>query len=262
MCLIALAWNAEPEHRLLLLANRDEYHARPSAPLSWWPDMPILAGRDLLEGGTWLGLSRQGRVAAVTNVRGADAGRRFARSRGALVTDFLRDRQPAADWAAALAPQAGAYGGFNLLLYDGRDLVYASNRPSFGVALVAPGIHALSNAALDTPWPKVTAARTRLQWALSEQADDDRLLDSMNDRHCADDTDLPDTGVGLSAERLLSPAFIRSDAYGTRCTSLLRLHSDGRVLLRERRYDAAGANSGETAQQLQLAAGRAQDTDG
>lgn len=261
MCLIALAWNAEPEHRLLLLANRDEFHARPSAPLSWWPDMPILAGRDLLEGGTWLGISRLGRIAAVTNVRGADAGRRFARSRGALVTDFLRDQRPAADWAAALAPSAGAYGGFNLLLYDGRDLVYASNRPVYGVADVAPGIHALSNAALDTPWPKVTAARIRLQQALSEQADDDTLLDAMNDRHGAADADLPDTGVGLETERLLSPAFIRSQTYGTRCTSLLRLRADGHVLLRERRYDAEGAPGGETTQQLRLAGG-AQGTDG
>lgn len=247
MCLIALAWNTVPNHPLLLVANRDEFHDRPAAPMHWWDDRPILAGRDLREGGAWLGASRSGRVAAVTNVRGADAALPRPRSRGALVADFLAGSESGEAFARAVARHAADYGGFNLLLYDGRTLHYCTNRPDFESRPVEPGVHGLSNAALNTPWPKVCQARAALQaWIAQGVGDDRALLDAMGDPTQAPDEELPHTGVGLDLERALSPAFIHMPGYGTRCTTVARVDDDGRVVLHERRYDAGGAVSGET----------------
>lgn len=258
MCLIAFAWNTHPRLRLLLLANRDEFHARPTAALRWWSDAPqILAGRDLQEGGTWLGISRSGRVAAVTNVRAAEVGG-YRRSRGHLVSDFLSGTVDAARHAQALEREAAAYGGFNLLLFDGNQAVHASNRPGYAAMPVGPGVHALSNAALDTPWPKVRIANAHLRsWlARHDPHDDDpeALFAAMADRNIAGDGDLPDTGVGQQMERLLSSAFICTPTYGTRSTSLLTLDADGRAQLRERRFDTRGAISGESEEHFRVAA--------
>lgn len=248
MCLIALAHRAHPDWPLLLLANRDEFHAREAAPLAWWTDRPeLLAGRDLAEGGTWLGLTRAGRLAAVTNVRGPDAGQRRPRSRGALVTSFLRSPDPATALTDALRADADQVGGYNLLMFDGRELHYASNRPGFAAQAVTPGVHALSNAQLNTPWPKAEAARRAMQdWIARGLSDEGALLDAMRDRAEAQDAQLPQTGVGLEMERMLSPPFIATPTYGTRCTSLVKLARDGTVEFFERRYDAQGAISGET----------------
>lgn len=241
MCLIAVAWKAVAHQPLVLVANRDEFHARPTAPLAWWADHPtLLAGRDLKEGGTWLGVSRGGRVAAVTNVRGAEIGAVHPRSRGALVRDFLLTDEPALTWADALQARAAAYGAFNLLLYDGEALVHASNRPHSRQQLVDPGYHGLSNADLDTAWPKVVAARGALEGALAARADDDTLLDLLRDERRAADAALPDTGVGLAWERRLSPSFIRGEVYGTRATTLLCIDADHRIRVVERSFDAAG----------------------
>lgn len=253
MCLIAFAWDVHPAHPLLLVGNRDEFHARKAQALAWWPDRPtILAGRDLQEGGAWLGLARNGRVAAVTNVRGPDAAIRKPRSRGALVADFLDGEGSAEAFAAALAPHADKYGGFNLLLFDGRALRYVSNRPAFVSRAVEPGVHALSNAQLDTPWPKAEAARMAMQdWVARDLADEQALLAQMEDATPAEDPLLPHTGVGLEMERALSSAFIRMGAYGTRCTSLLRV-GRAEAALFERRYDARGKNVGESREQFAL----------
>lgn len=255
MCLIALAWKADPARPLVLIANRDEFHDRAAAPLAFWADHPDLcAGRDLREGGTWLGVHRRGRVAAVTNVREAGDQRPRPRSRGALTTAFLLGSQSAAGYARALAADADDYGGFNLLLWDGAELVYASNRPRATTALVAPGLHGLSNARLDTPWPKLVQARARLgRWMAQPSASPaEPLFEAMADRQPPADAELPDTGVGLEIERLLSPAFIYRPGYGTRCTTWLQIEGDGGVTMRERRYDAGGEPDGDSVLEFRL----------
>lgn len=253
MCLITLAYRAHPDWPLLLAANRDEFHARPAAPLAWWDDRPqVLAGRDLQEGGAWLGVSRGGRVAAVTNVRGPDAAERKPRSRGALVADFLDSTDSAAAFADALEARAMDYGGFNLLVFDGQELRYVSNRPRFVSEDVAPGVHALSNAQLDTPWPKARAAHAAMDAliargeALQAGTLEPALLAALADPAQAADEALPLTGVSLDMERLLSSAFIQTRAYGTRCTTVLCRAADGRLQLLERRFDPDGRVAGET----------------
>jgi uncharacterized protein with NRDE domain len=240
MCLIAFAHEAHPAFRLVVAANRDEAYARPAAPAGWWADAPgVLAGRDLREGGTWMGVTRGGRFAAVTNFR--DPG--FAQigdapSRGALVADFLRGAADAAGYAAALSRRAAEYNGFNLLVGDGGGLFYLSNRAP-GVRRLEPGVYALSNHLLDTPWPKVVRARRAMADALDTAGDaadrwESGLWGMLGDRVVAADDDLPDTGVGAEFERLLSPPFIRGDAYGTRASTVLTIAHDGEVRLVER----------------------------
>lgn len=254
MCLIAFAWKAHPSHRLLLVANRDEFHARAATPLGWWTDRhapDVLAGRDLQEGGAWLGVSRSGRLAAVTNVRGPDAAERRPLSRGQLVADFLRGSETAPSFSDRLEHEAQAYGGFNLLVYDGTELRYLTNRPRFMTEDVAPGVHALSNAQLDTPWPKARAARAAMDGVVArahvdDDADETALLAVMAGRTPAPDEALPLTGVSLEMERLLSSPFIHAPAYGTRCTSLVRIGTDGHVSFLERRFDATGQSLGDT----------------
>ncbi|WP_428310941.1 NRDE family protein [Hydrocarboniphaga sp.] len=248
MCLIAFAWQTDPQRPLVLIANRDEFQERPAAPLAFWEDAPeIAAGRDLREHGTWLGLSRRGRMAAVTNVREVSDMQKRARSRGALTTDFLRGTHSAAEHAAALSADAAQYGGYNLLLWDGRELVYASNRPNANWHRVEPGVHGLSNAQLDTPWPKVRWAHRELDaWMHDRAAQPDTLLAAMTSRDVAADAELPDTGVGIEAERLLAPPFIYRPGYGTRCTTWLQIGGDHNARIRERRYDDQARPSGDS----------------
>ena len=247
MCLIALAWRAHPRYPLVLAGNRDEFHDRPSAPLAAWPDAPgIHGGRDLRAGGGWLALSR-GRLAAVTNVREILPGA-GQRSRGALVAGFLAGRTAGAE-AAAIALQADAphYGGFNLLLYDGAALVYAGNRPQPHWQAVLPGVHGLSNATLDTPWPKTLRLQAAMrQWIAAGQDDVEPLFAALADTAPPDDADLPDTGVGLPRERLLGPPFIRGPVYGTRAASVVRFGSDGSWQFEERRFGPDGRADGVT----------------
>lgn len=240
MCLIAFAFRAHPAWRLVVAANRDEAYARPSAPAGWWADAPdVLAGRDLREGGTWMGVTRAGRFAAVTNVRDpAFAPRPGAPSRGALVADFLRGTMDAEAYAHDLAGRAAAYNGFNLLVGDAGGLLYLSNRAP-GVRRLAPGVYGLSNHLLDTPWPKVVRARRAVADALAAAdgaADgwESGLWRMLGDRVVAADDDLPDTGVGTAFERMLSPPFIHSDVYGTRASTVLTMAADGEVRLVER----------------------------
>lgn len=238
MCLIALAMDAHPSYRLVIAANRDEFYARPTAPAAWWADAPhVLAGRDLREGGTWMGVTRAGRVAAVTNYR--DPG--FAQlpdapSRGALVADFLRCAVDAEAYAHDLAGRAAAYNGFNLLLGDDGGLFYVSNRAD-GVRRLEPGVYGLSNALLDTPWPKVVRARRAMEEAMAAAEGpgwDARLWEALADRVIAADDALPDTGVGAQRERHLSAPFIRTEVYGTRASTVLTITDDGEVRFVER----------------------------
>ncbi|MGB0954821.1 MAG: NRDE family protein [Panacagrimonas sp.] len=246
MCLIAFAWQAMPDHPLLMIANRDEFYARQAAPMDFWDDQPqILAGRDLSAGGTWLGVSRNGRLAAVTNVRVRQSPSASPKSRGELVTDFLQSEKSAKPFADALQAEAACYGPFNLLLWDGEQMHYAGNTPEFRSTAVTPGLHALSNAALDTDWPKARRAKTALSaWIASRLRDEAGTLEALNDRGLADDENLPQTGVGLDMERTLSSPFIVTPTYGTRCSSLIRVDSDRQIQVLEQRYEAGGQISG------------------
>ena len=236
MCLIALAWRAHPRYPLVLVANRDEFLDRPAAPAHWWSEPPqLLAGRDLEAGGTWLAVGATARFAAVTNYR---EGQPVAgdRSRGELPVRFVAGDATPEDFVAGLAAQGRRYGGFNLLAGDADSLAWCSNRKA-GHQTLPPGIHTLSNHLLNTPWPKSELARLKLQKLLHEDDFDvEALLAILGDRAPFDDHSLPVTGVGLEKERVLSPPFIVSDGYGTRCTTVLRVDLAGEVLFAEQTF--------------------------
>ncbi|MDR7271963.1 uncharacterized protein with NRDE domain [Pelomonas saccharophila] len=251
MCLAAFALNAHARFPLVIAANRDEFFARAAAPMAWWLDRPaILAGRDLSAGGTWFGLSRAGRLALLTNVRDPRRQNPAAPSRGALVVDWLNSADDASGFAAGLAP---GYNGFNLVTADlaRNSWHWISNRAPAPVEL-PPGIHALSNAALDTPWPKTVGLKAAMLQALdsatSAQHLADQLFAALADITPAADAALPDTGVGLARERLLSPRFIRMTdplepgvaVYGTRCATVLIREAGGATRVIERSVSAAG----------------------
>lgn len=259
MCLIGIAWQAHPDLPLVVAANRDEFHGRPTAAAGFWRDTPrVLAGRDLEAGGTWMGVTRDGRFAALSNYReGADR-HRAPRSRGHLVSGFLMNNAEPEDYATRAVADGDHYGGFNLLVADQDVLYYASNR-GLGPLPVSSGVHALSNALLDTPWPKTARLRLALEAAIVEEDAGDaglegRLLDALADDRPASDTDLPDTGVGPDRERVLSPPFIRGDAYGTRASSVLWVRADGTAALVERRFGPDGRRLGEDRFDLRLTA--------
>lgn len=248
MCLILFAYRVHPEYPLVLAANRDEYLARPTAPVGFWSGNPdILAGRDLVGGGTWLGVSRNGRWAAVTNVREPAFHADNAPSRGVVVSQFLESDLDPAVFAAALGERASVLNGFNLLLGSPETLAFVSNRgpepgrPVHRIEAVGPGIHGLSNATMDTPWTKVERGRNILEAHLLEsEPQPEALFDLLADETVASDRDLPDTGVGLELERALSPARIRLPHYGTRSSTVLLVSSDGHVTFLERTWPRGG----------------------
>lgn len=241
MCLIFAAYRAHPRYRLVIAANRDEFHARPTARAGWWEDAPaVLGGRDLRSGGSWLGVARSGRVAAITNYREPGERRSDAPSRGWLVSGYLQGGQSAREFLEELAPVAGEYNGFSLLLADADGLYYFSNRAD-GVQALPPGVYGLSNHLLETPWPKVLRGKARLAAQL-EQAElaAEELLEMLADPTRPDERRLPDTGVGTDWERVLAPMFIRSPTYGTRSSSVVLVGADGRVEFVERGYEPDG----------------------
>ena len=242
MCLIFLAYQAHPRFPLVAAANRDEYFARPTAPAAFWGDAPgILAGRDLQAGGTWLGVTRNGRFAALTNFRQPGAVIPAAPSRGDLVSDFLRATLSPVDYAGELAGRAGAYNGFNLLVGNGEQLVWYSNHGPAPQAL-PPGVYGLSNHLLDTPWPKVEAGKARFRSALAADVPDRKaLFDLLGSRDVPAADLLPDTGVGQAMERVLACAFIRGEFYGTRSSTVIRVGQAGRVNFAERTFAADGS---------------------
>jgi uncharacterized protein with NRDE domain len=246
MCLVLVVWRMHPEFPCVVAANRDEFHARPAAPAGWWADRPqILAGRDLEAGGTWLGVTRAGRFAALTNYRDPQQPRKEAPSRGALVVSMLESGATVAECLTHLSGIGGAYNGFNLLFSDGESLgIYESVRGA-GRQL-GPGIYGLSNHLLDTPWPKVQIAKSRLEAALLGLGDDAPLLDLLRDDEPAPDGELPRTGASLEWERLLSSAFVRAPDYGTRCSTIIRIERQGRAYFAEWSWGPAGEDIGRT----------------
>jgi uncharacterized protein with NRDE domain len=248
MCLLAVAWNVHPRWRLLLAGNRDEAHERPTAALARWADHPgVLAGRDLRSGGTWAGIDRTGRMAVVTNVRDPRIVLPQAPSRGALAADFLAGDESAAAWADAVQRRAPAYAPFNLILADGQDAVFLSNYPAPRQVRLSPGVYGLSNGDLDEPWPKTVRLRQVLSdWVARDESEPDTLWRALADEHLAEDSALPDTGIGLSRERLLSAAFIRNPIYGTRASTIIAIDHPGQGWISERRFAPDGTLQGET----------------
>lgn len=260
MCLVALAWRAHPRFGLALIANRDEFHGRPTAAAGFDPEIPeVYGGRDLLAGGSWLLASSRGRLAAVTNVRVGGSPEAAPRSRGRLVRDFAAGSVPALRFGAGLEADAAAFGRFNLLAWDGRTLAFASNHPGFALAEVAPGLHAMSNGAFDAPWPKCGHATHALaQWLDSPGACGQidagalaPLFDALADTTPAPDAALPDTGIGLALERALSPPFVLGDRYGTRCSTIVLVAEDA-IVFAERRFAAGGVALGDSLATLPL----------
>ncbi|MBK4999266.1 hypothetical protein IAE37_001542 [Pseudomonas sp. S31] len=245
MCLIVFAWRPGHALPLIVAANRDEFYARPTQALGAWEDAPgVHAGRDLEAGGTWLGIGPQGRFAALTNIR--DPGQPLGpRSRGELVAAYLQGELGVEAYLDHVAGRSSQYSGFNLLVGDTHQLGYLNAREPVP-RLLEPGVYGLSNAGLDTPWPKLVKARRGLE-GLLESADPQQLLGLLADGETAAEADLPETGVGLATEKLLSSVFIASQNYGTRASTVLIVDDQGRRRLVERSFGPFGGHLGEVA---------------
>lgn len=238
MCLIVFAWQVIPGVPLVAAGNRDEFLSRPTASAAWWTDRPqIFAGRDLQDGGTWMGVTREGRFAAVTNFRDPSVKRPEAPSRGALVADFLAASSTPEEYIAALEAHASEYNGFNLLVGDRNTLIWFSNAAPDddrnGKPLAA-GIYGLSNGSLDSPWPKVVRTKAQFASLICQGAPEDAYFEMLTDTTRAPDCRLPKTGVSLEWERVLSAVCIQSPEYGTRTSTVVRLFGDGSAALDER----------------------------
>ena len=239
MCLILFAYRQREDYPLLLIANRDEYYARPTRNAHWWDDASVFGGRDLEAGGTWLGINRDGRLAAVTNVREPGGMQPGKRSRGELTRGFLSGSKSPREYLGEIDARARDYAGFNLLLGDVGELWFYSNRAP-GVKRVEAGIHGISNGAFDEPWPKLSSGKTELAALLDGEIDSRRLMEILTDHRVAEDHALPSTGVPLDIERMLSSRFIRSPGYGTRASTVLIVDAEGRVEFSEQNFGEEG----------------------
>ncbi|MEJ2586166.1 MAG: NRDE family protein [Deltaproteobacteria bacterium] len=250
MCLILLALDAHPAYKLILAANRDEFYERPTAPLAFWEDAPaVLAGRDLRSGGTWLGITKTGRIAAVTNYRDPTSEKPHAPSRGDLVKNFLLGRERPRDYVSRLSTGSSRHNGFNLLVGTVDQVFWYSNRGE-GVQQLHSGIHGISNHLLNTPWPKVSRGVEAMKQILADadtaiEPMQAALFDLLTDRSIPEDHLLPETGVGLEWERILSPLFITSPEYGTRSSTLLLIDHQRRTTVIERTHTPGAASARE-----------------
>jgi uncharacterized protein with NRDE domain len=250
MCLILFSFRAHRHFPLVVAANRDEHHARPAAAAAFWDDHPeVYGGRDLEKGGTWMGLHRSGRFAAITNYREGKAAAPAPRSRGELVHGFLTGNRGAEDYFRAIAAHDHQYNPYSMIAGDTEALFWHSNRNGHAAA-IAPGVHGLSNHLLDTPWPKVIAGRA----ALAGTVDDDdadliatTLFGLLASETPAAESELPDTGIPRQRERELSPPFIRGDSYGTRSSAVFMISASGEVFFHEKRFATGGQPAGEDA---------------
>ncbi len=247
MCLLVVAYRVHPELPLIVAGNRDEFHGRPASEADWWTDRPdILGGRDLEAGGTWLGVHRSGRIATVTNYRDADRPSGQFVSRGGLVTGFLESNEDPFDYVDAI--DGDRYAGFNLLGFAGGRLVYRSNRGA-GSRELRPGIYAVANATLDTPWLKVERVKVAIDKLVRDDAVSvSALLDMLGDRTRAPVESGQEAYADLPAERLqaLSAPFVVMPEYGTRCSTAVLIDGKGRLSFAERRFDSAGQRTGQS----------------
>lgn len=254
MCVLLLAFRHHPRYPVVLAANRDEFHRRPTAAAAFRDDAPsVLAGRDLEHGGTWLGVTRSGRWAAITNYRAPGSQRPDARSRGHLVTEFLLDTRPPLEHLRELERSADSYNGFTLLAGTRSEAAWLSNRGP-GAQPIEPGVHGLSNHLLNEPWPKVVQGRERLREIVEGAGEPEReaLFALLADRSQARDEELPETGLDADTERALSALFIAGRDYGTRCSTVVLLSRDGRGELTERSFGPGGVPAGEAGEAFAL----------
>jgi uncharacterized protein with NRDE domain len=236
VCLILVGWQIHPDYPLVVAANRDEFYSRPTACAGFWSDQPkILAGRDLQAGGTWLGVTRSGRIAAVTNYRDGTSDRAAGPSRGALVTEFLSGELTPAEFLDVLAGDSRKFNGFNLLVGDYEDMRCFSNVNGESHVLT-PGVYGLSNHFLDTPWPKVTGGKSALGIAMNALPSESAVFSLLSDSAIQPDHLLPSTGVSADWERLLSAAFVCGPGYGTRCSTLVTRDCRGRTIFTEKTW--------------------------
>lgn len=238
MCLIVFAWQVVPGMPLIAAGNRDEFYERPTAPATWWDDHPqVFAGRDLRGGGTWMGITRDGRFAAITNIRAPSEKRGDAPSRGALVADYLAGQASPQEYVAQLSSRGHLYNGFNLLVGDRDQLIWYSNGEpddERNGKPLAPGVYGLSNGALDSPWPKVVRTKAQFASLLCQGAPHEAYFDMLSDTTRASDCRLPHTGVSLEWERILSAVCIESPEYGTRSSMVAQLYACNSAALHER----------------------------
>ena len=252
MCLALLAIGAHERYAVVVAANRDEFHERAAAPASWWPE-GWLAGRDLAAGGTWLGVTRAGRWGLITNVREPGRHDVAAPSRGTLVPSMLAETAPVLERLERTVAGAMRHNGFNLVAGTCREAHWGSNRTTTPLSL-ATGVYGLSNAALDTPWPKVVRTKAALtDWCERGDNDLEPLFGVLGDRAGAPDAELPATGLTHERERLLSAPFIVSAEYGTRCSTVLTIGHDGTARFVERSFDAAGRSIGVVDERFRIA---------
>lgn len=238
MCLINFHFQDHPIYRLIVAANRDEFYERPTAPAQFWEDKPqLLAGRDLSQGGTWLGVTKKARFAALTNYRDPSEQKKDFRSRGEIVTEFLYSDIPADEFLKSLQHKRSEYVGFNVIAGTADELYYYSNIEN-EVKRIAPGTHGLSNHFLDTPWPKVVKGKSLLQKIAAQKRiiQADELFDVMQNAEPFPDDQLPNTGVGEQLERILSSLFIKSEGYGTRSSTALLVDHENNITFVERTY--------------------------
>ncbi len=237
MCLIFVSIDNHPNYRLVVAANRDEFYNRETAPAHYWKDHPeVLGGRDLQAGGTWLGITRQGRISMVTNYRDLRNINLNAPSRGRLITDYLLTNTTPEGYLSQVKPQAKDFNGFNLLVGNEHELWYYSNY-SDDFEKLSPGQYGLSNHLLDTPWPKVAKGKPKFREILNTPFSPGDLFELLLDDQIASDDQLPDTGVGIERERALSSMFIKSPGYGTRSSTVVLIDTDDNVFFTERVYD-------------------------
>jgi len=247
MCLLLVAWQSHPDYPLVVAGNRDEFYTRRTRPAAWWgQSVSVLAGRDEEAGGTWLGITRRGRIAMLTNVRAPTERNPHAPSRGLLVLSALQSPQTLGNWVGQAAERNAMFNGFNLLVGEplategsalAGHLMYVGNRVAGGPQPLAAGLYGVSNAGLDTPWPKLTRSVARYACQLAQQVDVGRLLELLADRELARDDELPSTGVPLDWERALSAVQIRANGYGTRTSTVVTVRRDGLVQFVERSFD-------------------------
>jgi uncharacterized protein with NRDE domain len=245
MCLILFALHHHRDWPLVIAANRDEFHQRPTQTASFWEDHPdILGGKDLQEGGTWMGIHTQSlRLAALTNYRNPFLKKENPPSRGHLVAEYLRQNTPNEAFLRNLQEKGHLYNGFNLICGRPDRLFYYSNEKAPPIP-IPPGVHGLSNHLLDTPWPKVSLGCALLQESLTKGAQEEDLIHLLQNRNRPPDAALPDTGMGLEWERILSPLFIVSPQYGTRSSTILRVHRSKEIFFTEVSWDAEGRETG------------------
>ena len=222
MCMLLVSYESHPKYKLIIAANRDEFYNRPAAPAKFWEDKPsLLAGRDLEAGGTWLGITKQGRFAAITNYRDMKNFKKDAPSRGELVAGFLTGNDSPDIFSEKLYASADKYNGYNMLFTDMNDFFYFSNQTKKSLQL-SPGIYGLSNHLLDTPWPKVEKSKTSFKKIMNEEnVSAAGLFEILSDTSRPPDELLPDTGIGLEIERAVSPVFISTTFYGTRSSTII-----------------------------------------